>query len=106
LARVPTVPSYLVRGPDGSDAGAIFDLPHQRKVALQIEDEELARLLAESGIAPARPPLLDAPGHGVHGGHVPRPQRNWFLAPPLENVVAELESILAPSGYTLVPAHR
>jgi len=100
---MPPKPSYVVRHPDGSEAGALFDLPLQRKVCLQIEDEELARLLADHGVVPPRPPLLDAGGHGLHGAYVPRPQRNWFLAPPLEGVVEELDTILSTAGYTVIP---
>lgn len=100
---MPPTPSYVVRRPDGSEAGAVFDLPLQRKVCLQIEDEEMARLLTDHGLVPPRPPFLDAEGHGVHGAYVARQQRNWFLAPPLEGVVEDLDTILSPAGYAVIP---
>ena len=100
---MPATPSYVVRRPDGSEAGELFDLPLQRKVCLKIEDEELARLLADHGVLPPRPLFLDADDHGVRGAYVPRLQRNWFLAPPLEGVVEELDTILSPAGYTVIP---
>jgi hypothetical protein len=101
---MPATPSHVVRRADGGEVGELYDLPHQRKVALHIKDDDLARLLAEHGIVPPRPPFLDAAHHGVHGAYAPRPQRNWFLTPPLEEVVAALESVLGPAGYTLDPA--
>ncbi len=100
---MPAKPTHVVRRSDGSEAGALFDLAAQRKVGLQMEDVELARLLAEHGILPPRPPLLDASGEGVHGAYAPRPQRNWFFTPPLADVVATLEQILTPAGYQVVP---
>lgn len=93
------MPSYVVRRADGGEVGEIFDLPHQRVVALHVEDDELARVLAGHGIVPPRPPFLNAAQQGVHGAYAPRPQRNWFLTPPLEEVVAALEPILTAAGY-------
>ena len=101
---MPAQPTYVVRRPDGREAAALFDLPHQRKVGLRIDDDELARLLVDHGIAPPRPPFLDAGGGDVRGAYASRPQRNWFLAPPLDGVVAALESALASSGYSLIPS--
>ena len=100
---MPARPTHVVRRPDGSEAGALFDLASQRKVGLHVEDVELVRLLAEHGIVPSRPPLLDATTGGVHGAYTPRPQRNWFLTPPLTGVVEALEGILTPAGYHLTP---
>lgn len=100
---MPASPSHIVRRADGTEAGALYDLPYQRKVALQVEDPELADLLVRHGVAPPRPPLLDAAGHGVQGAYATRPQRNWFLAPPLESVVKELDAILSPAGYSVIP---
>ena len=94
-------PIYVVRRADGSEAGAVFDPARQRTIGLQVADPELARLLAEHGILPQRPPLLDATTGGVHGAYAARPQRNWFLAPPLEDVVAGLKPILRPAGDEL-----
>jgi len=101
---MPAKPAYLVRRPDGREAGALFDLARQGRVGLHVEDEDLARTLADHGIAPARPPLLDAGARGVHGAYAERPQRNWLLAAPLVDVVAELQPILASAGYALSPA--
>jgi hypothetical protein len=57
----------------------------------------------EHGLAPARPPFLDAAADGVHGAYIPRPQRNWFLAPPLADAAATLEQVLRATGYSLSP---
>jgi len=100
---MPAMPTYVVRRADGREAAALFDLPNQRKVCLRIDDDELAWLLAEHGIAPPRPPFLDAGGDEVRGAYVARPQQNWFLTPPLDGVVAALDSVLASSGYRLAP---
>jgi hypothetical protein len=100
---MPAQPTYVVRRADGRETAALFDLPHQRKVCLRIDDDELARLLAERGIAPPRPPFLDAGGRSVRGAYASRPQRNWFLAPPLDGVVAMLGEILASTDYGVFP---
>ncbi|MFN2421872.1 MAG: hypothetical protein ABR527_10960 [Gemmatimonadota bacterium] len=93
-----------MRRADGAEAGALFDLPGQGLVSLHIEDVDLARLLQERGIVPPRPPYLDA----VHGGHVPRPQVNWFLEPPVGGVAAALDEALRATnaGYEIAPAAR
>jgi hypothetical protein len=96
--------THVVRDAQGREAGALFDLPLQGKVALRIEDDELARFLVERGIAPPRPPFLDAGGRSVRGAYAARPQRNWFLAPPLDGVVAALTDALSSSPYSLAPA--
>lgn len=99
---MPASPSHIVRRADGAEAGALFDLPHQDLVALHIQDMDLARLLQERGIVPPRPPYLDA----AHGGYTPRPQLNWFLVPPVEDVAAALTDALAQAGagYEVAPA--
>jgi hypothetical protein len=101
---MPAEPTYVVLRADGREAAALFDLPHQRKVCLRIEDDALAEFLAGQGIASPRPPFLDAGGRDVRGAYAALPQRNWFLAPPLESVVSVLEAALAPAGYRLIPA--
>jgi len=101
---MPAQPTHVVRRADGREVAALFDLPNQRKVCLRIDDDVLARLLVEHGIAPPRPPFLDAGGNEVRGAYASRPQRNWFLAPPLDGVAAALDSVLASSGYRLVPS--
>ncbi len=98
---MPPSPNLVVLRPDGRRAAALFDLSHQGKVALQIEDDGLARLLSGHGIVPPRPSLLDASSGGAHGAHTPRPQRNWFLAPPLAGVRAALEKLLTPEEYRI-----
>jgi hypothetical protein len=100
---MPAKPTHVVRRADGSEAGALFDLASQRKVGLRVTDPALARLLEQHGIAPARPPFLEATTNGVHGSYAPRPQRNWFLAPPLADAAAALQQVLEPAGYRLTP---
>ena len=95
---MPELPRYtIVR--DGAPAGALYDLPRHGQVALHADDPELVPLLESLGVLrPARPPFLDAAHDGIHGAYRPRPQVNVFLAPPIEDVAAELERAFAESG--------
>lgn len=100
---MPATPTHVVRDAQGREAGVLFDLSPQGRVALRIGDDELARLLIERGISPPRPPFLDAGGRSVRGAYAARPQRNWFLAPPLDGVVSALTAALSSSPYSLAP---
>lgn len=99
-------PHHVVRRADGAEAARLYDLPHQRLVGLHVADPDLLRLLVDRGVlAPRRPPFLDASDQGVHGGYQPRPQINWFLAPPIDEVAAALAEVLrAEDDYEVVPA--
>jgi hypothetical protein len=98
---MPPAPRYIVQRSDGGEAAELFDLPAHALVCLHVEDHELARLLQERGIMTPRPPYLDA----VNGGYAPRPQVNWFLAPPIEGVASALGEALGATraGYVIVP---
>ena len=105
---MPELPRYTIRRlPDGGPpAGALYDLPRHRQVALHVDDPELVLLLeAEGLIDPLRPPFLDAAGSGVHGAFRPRPQVNTFLEPPVEAVADALERAFAAAGgsYAIEP---
>lgn len=104
---MPLHPRYVIRRADGAEAGELFDIPSHGFVGLHIEDLDLARSLIERGVLrPPRPPFLDAADHGIHGAYVPRPQVNWFLAPPIDDVAAELDAAIraAGPGYAIAPA--
>ena len=106
---MPELPRYTIRRlPDGGPpAGALYDLPRHRQVALHVDDPELVLLLeAEGLIDPLRPPFLDAAGSGVHGAFRPRPQVNTFLEPPIESVADALARAFADTGgaYAIEPA--
>ena len=102
---MPPAPRYRVLRADGGEAAELYDLPHQGLVCLHGADPELVRRLQERGLfTSARPPFLDAAGHGVHGKYAPRAQINWFLAPPIERVVSALEEALREARYSVVAA--
>jgi hypothetical protein len=103
---MPELPRYSIRRLGGAPAGALYDLPRHRQVALHIDDHELALLLeAEGLIDPLRPPFLDAAGSGVHGAFRERPQVNTFLEPPVEAVADALGRAFAAAGgsYAIEP---
>lgn len=105
---MPELPRYTILR-DGTPAGALYDLPRHQQVALHADDPELVPLLESRGvIRPARPPFLDAAHGGGHGAYQPRPQVNVFLAPPIEDVAAELARAFAESGgaYAIEPVLR
>lgn len=98
---MPELPRYTIRRlvHDAAPAGALFDLPRHRQVALHVGDPELVLLLEAQGlIDPQRPPFLDAAGSGVHGAFRPRPQVNTFLEPPIEAVAEALAQAFARAG--------
>lgn len=92
------------------DVGALYELPSHGQVCLHTEDEVLVDLLAARGILePVRPPFLDAGAPGVHGRYRPRPQINFFFAPPVEEVAEAIRSAVEGDGFSVseaVPAAR